>query len=161
MDQLIRTLIVDDSAFVRKAVREMLSRSPYIEVVGVARDGQEALDLTMELKPHVVSCDLIMPGMDGVGFVRAQMARQPVPILILTSAPKDGERALEALEAGAVDLVQKPSALSTDRILEVREELVEKVKAAARALVSSLRDDDKRPQVIGSAKPRDLKVDIV
>jgi two-component system chemotaxis response regulator CheB len=161
MNQLIRTLIVDDSAFVRKAVREMLSRSPYIEVVGAARDGQEALDLAAELKPHVITCDLIMPGIDGVGFVRAQMARHPLPILILTSAPQDGERALEALEAGAVDFVQKPSALSTNRILEIREELVEKVKAASRAPVSSLRDGAKNPEVLGSVTPRDLKVDIV
>src|SRR4051794_29402147 len=113
MNQVIRTLIVDDSAFVRKAVREMLSRSPYVEVVGAARDGQEALELAEQLKPDVITCDLIMPGLDGVGFVRQQMARHPVPILIVTSAPQDGERALEALEAGAVDLVQKPSALST------------------------------------------------
>src|SRR3954452_203918 len=101
MNQLIRTLIVDDSAFARKVVREMLSRSPYIEVVGAARDGREALAMAEDLKPDVVTCDLMMPNLDGVGFVRAQMSRRPVPILILTSSPQDGQGALDAIEAGA------------------------------------------------------------
>src|ERR1044072_8775773 len=74
--QLIRAVVVDDSAFVRKVVREMLVRSPFIEVVGVARDGAEALDMVEELKPDVVTCDLMMPQTDGVEFVRAQMARR-------------------------------------------------------------------------------------
>src|SRR5688500_4419540 len=86
---LIRTLVVDDSAFVRKAVREMLSRSPFIEVVGVARDGEEALQLCEVLQPDVVTCDLMMPRLDGVGFVRQQMARRPVPIVLLSASPQD------------------------------------------------------------------------
>lgn len=138
MSHLIRTLVVDDSAFVRKIVREMLSRSPYIEVVGSARDGEEALEMVEQLKPDVVTCDLIMPRLDGVGFVRRQMARQPLPILILTASPQDGELVLEALNAGAVDLVQKPSALATDDLLGIRDQLVEKVKAAMRAPVGNL-----------------------
>ena len=96
MNRVIRTLIVDDSAFARKVVREMLSRSPYIEVVGAARDGLEALELVEELKPDVITCDLVMPEMDGVGFVREQMSRRPIPILILTSSPQDGASALDA-----------------------------------------------------------------
>ena len=76
---VLRVVIVDDSAYVRKVVREMLSRSPFIDVVGSARDGQEALQLVDELKPDVVTCDLVMPEMDGVAFVRAQMLRRPVP----------------------------------------------------------------------------------
>jgi two-component system chemotaxis response regulator CheB len=89
MSSVIRTVIVDDSAFVRKAVRTMLSGHPHIEVVGVARDGEEAIDVVEQLKPDVVTCDLIMPRLDGVGFVRRQMARHPVPILILTASPQD------------------------------------------------------------------------
>lgn len=131
MTQLIRTLIVDDSAFVRKTVREMLSRSPYIEVVGAARDGVEALEMVEQLKPHVVTCDLNMPRLDGAGFVRQQMARRALPILILSVANGEAASAIEALEAGAVDFVQKPTALATDDLLRIREELVEKVKAAA------------------------------
>jgi two-component system chemotaxis response regulator CheB len=136
---LIRTLIVDDSAFVRKVVREILSRSPFIEVVGMARDGEEALALVEELNPDVVTCDLQMPRMGGVEFVRIQMRKRPVPILVLTASPEDGEQVLQALEAGAVDMVKKPSALATDELLAIREELMAKVKAAARAPVEKLK----------------------
>jgi two-component system, chemotaxis family, protein-glutamate methylesterase/glutaminase len=160
MSQLIRALVVDDSAFVRKIVREMLSRSPYIEVVGVARDGEEALEMVQSLKPHVVTCDLVMPGLDGVGFVRKQMARNPLPILILTSSPHDGEQAIEALTAGAVDLVQKPTALATEQLLGIREELVDKVKAAARATVRKLLNGTARVP-LGPVAVSRLNVDIV
>jgi two-component system, chemotaxis family, protein-glutamate methylesterase/glutaminase len=135
---LIRTLIVDDSAFVRKVVREMLSRSPFIDVVGVARDGDEALEMVEQLHPDVVTCDLQMPRLDGVKFVREQMSRRPLPILILTASPEDGENALQAIDAGAIDFMQKPSALANHEILVIRDELVEKVKAAARAPLGNL-----------------------
>jgi two-component system chemotaxis response regulator CheB len=138
MSQIIRTVVVDDSAFVRKSVREMLSSSPYIEVVGTARDGLEALEVVAQLSPDVVICDLGMPGLDGVGFVRQQMSRRRLPILIVSKADCDAVPALEALEAGAVDFVQKPSALATDELLRIREELVEKVKAAAQVPVDLL-----------------------
>lgn len=135
---IIRTLIVDDSAFVRKVVREMLLRSPFIEVVGMAHDGEEALQMTAELKPDVVTCDLTMPRLNGVDYVRRQMEIAPVPILILSASPADGESVLEAMNAGAVDFVQKPSARATHDLLNVREELTEKVKAAARAPIKNL-----------------------
>jgi two-component system, chemotaxis family, protein-glutamate methylesterase/glutaminase len=134
----IRTLIVDDSPFVRKIVREMLSRSPFIEVVGMARDGDEALELAAELKPDVITCDLTMPGKNGVAFVRAQMTRRPVPILILSASPADAENVLEAITAGAVDFIQKPTALASHDLLAVRDELIEKVKAAASAPIQNL-----------------------
>jgi len=131
MSRLIRTLIVDDSAFARKVVKEMLSRSPFIEVVGSARDGIEALEMVNEVKPDLVTCDLIMPRLDGAGFVREQMARRPLPILIVSVADENADLALQALEAGAVDFVQKPTALATDDLFRIREELLEKVKVAA------------------------------
>jgi two-component system chemotaxis response regulator CheB len=131
MDRVLKVLVVDDSAYVRKVVRQMLSRSPFIEVVGAARDGREALELVEQLDPDVVTCDLIMPELDGVGFVREQMARRPLPIIIMSIASETGETALTALDAGAVDFVQKPTALATEKIFEVSDELIEKVKAAA------------------------------
>ncbi|HLP24672.1 MAG TPA: response regulator, partial [Acidobacteriota bacterium] len=148
--RVVRVLVVDDSAFVRKVVREMLSRSAFIEVVGAARDGEEALRLADELKPDVVTCDLMMPQLDGVGFVREQMARQPLPILILTATPQDAELAMDALEAGAVDFVQKPTALATEELLGIREELVEKVRAAARAPRSTLSPPTAMPRALGA-----------
>jgi two-component system chemotaxis response regulator CheB len=130
MDRVLRVVVVDDSAYVRKVVREILSRSPFVEVVGTARDGREALDLVEQLDPDVVTCDLIMPELDGVGFVREQMQRQPVPIIIMSIANETAEAALTALDAGAIDFVQKPTALASEKIFEVSTELIEKVKAA-------------------------------
>lgn len=131
MDRVLKVLVVDDSAYVRKVVKQMLSRSPFLEVVGTARDGREALELVEQLEPDVVTCDLIMPELDGVGFVREQMRRRPLPIIIMSIASETGEAALTALDAGAVDFVQKPTALATEKIFEVSDELIEKVKSAA------------------------------
>lgn len=133
MTGVTKVLVVDDSAYVRKVVTQMLSRSPFVEVVATARDGQEALDVAAEVLPDVITCDLNMPVLDGVGFVRAQMARRPVPIVIISVASGAGEQVLSALDAGAVDFLQKPTALASDRLFEVADELVEKVKAAAAA----------------------------
>jgi two-component system chemotaxis response regulator CheB len=133
MPEIIRVLVVDDSAYVRKVVSEMLRRSPFVEVVGVARDGAEALESAAALEPDVITCDLNMPVLDGVGFIRAQMARAPIPIVIISIAGGAGEQVLAALDAGAVDFVQKPTALATERLMEMSDELVDKVKAAARA----------------------------
>jgi two-component system chemotaxis response regulator CheB len=130
---IVRVLVVDDSAYVRKMMTQMLTRSPFVDVVGTARDGNEALELTATHKPDVVTCDLNMPEMDGVAFVRRQMAIRPVPIVIISVASPSGEQVLAALEAGAVDFLQKPTALATDRLLDVADELVAKVKAAAGA----------------------------
>lgn len=130
---LIKVIIIDDSAFVRKVVREILSTSPQIDVVGAARNGEDALPMIEALNPDVVTCDLNMPELDGIGFVQRQMARKPLPILILSASEQDAPRVLEALAAGAVDFIQKPTSLATDQLREIREELVSKVKTAARA----------------------------
>ena len=133
MSGVIKVLVVDDSAYVRKVVTQMLSRSPFIEVVATARDGEEALGVAADVQPDVITCDLNMPLLDGVGFVREQMARRPVPIVIISVASGAGEQVLSALDAGAVDFLQKPTALASDRLFEVAEELIDKVKAAATA----------------------------
>jgi two-component system chemotaxis response regulator CheB len=162
MDPIIRTLIVDDSAFVRKVVREILSRSPFIEVVGLARDGEEALAMVEQLKPDLVTCDLLMPRVDGVEFVRQQMARRPLPILILSSSPRDGDRVMEALQAGAVDFVLKPTALATEQLWLVREELLEKVKAAARCPVKPpVPGASPRPRLSLGRLPAKPRIDVV
>ena len=133
VNRIVKVLVVDDSAYVRKMVTQMLARSPFIEVVGSARDGREALAMAEELDPDVITCDLNMPEMDGVAFVREQMTRRPTPVVIISVADQSSERALAALDAGAVDIVQKPTALASDRLLEVADDLLEKVKAAALA----------------------------
>jgi two-component system, chemotaxis family, protein-glutamate methylesterase/glutaminase len=135
MSGVVRVLVVDDSAFVRKVVRQMLSRSPFVEVVGVARDGDEALELVEQFRPDVVTLDLNMPGSDGLDFLRRQMARRPIPVIVVSIASTGGEQVMQALDAGAVDVVRKPTALATDQVLEIADDLVAKVKAAAGARV--------------------------
>ena len=132
MTKPIRVLVVDDSAFVRKVVAQMLSRSTAIEVVGTARDGEEALELVERVRPDVITLDLVMPRMSGVEFLRRQNERRRVPVVICSIAHQSGEMALEALEAGAVEFVQKPTALATDRVYEIADELIAKVEVAAR-----------------------------
>jgi two-component system chemotaxis response regulator CheB len=131
MDRVLRVLVVDDSAYVRKVLKQILMRSPFIEVVGTAHDGAEALELVEQLSPDVITTDLMMPELNGVEFVRAQMARRPLPILVVSIASESGELALAALEAGAIDVVRKPTALATEKVFEIADELIAKVKAAA------------------------------
>ena len=132
----IRVLVVDDSAFVRKVVTEMLNRSDAVEVVGFARDGEEALELVERLQPDVITLDLVMPRMNGVEFLRAQNRRRRIPVVVCSIAHESGEMALEAFEAGAFEFVQKPTALATDRVYEIAAELVAKVRAAAGAVLT-------------------------
>ena len=152
MDRVLRVVVIDDSAYVRKVVREILSRSPFLEVVGTARDGREALDLVEQLDPDVVTCDLIMPELDGVGFVREQMQRRPVPIIIMSVAKETAEAALTALDAGAVDFVQKPTALASEKIFEVSNELIEKVKAAGSIALNRL-PNVPAPKIAATVEP--------
>src|SRR5262245_34453002 len=151
MTRVIRVVIVDDSAYVRKVIKQMLSRSPFIEVVGTCRDAEEALETVRELQPDVVTLDLIMPGMGGLGFLQTQMAQQPLPVVVVSISNESSQQVLEALDLGAVDFVQKPSALATEKVLEMSEELISKVKAAAaipmkRPRPVPQRDMPKRPR---------------
>jgi two-component system, chemotaxis family, protein-glutamate methylesterase/glutaminase len=145
MSEPIRVLVVDDSAYIRKVVKEMLSRHPAIEVVGTARDGEDALEQADRLRPDVITCDLIMPGVDGVAFIEQQMARRPTPIVIVSIAAESSERVLSGLDAGALAFVQKPTALATDKMFDIAEELGETVVAAARAPLARLRESVTAP----------------
>ena len=130
----IRVLVVDDSAFARKVLRESLATHPGIEVVGTARDGLEALEKIAELKPDVITLDLIMPNLDGLGVLHA-LPPSGGPRVVIVSI-SDGESALgaEALQAGAVELVHKPTALATDRLYDLSGQLIEKVLTAGGAI---------------------------
>jgi two-component system, chemotaxis family, protein-glutamate methylesterase/glutaminase len=161
VNHLVRVLIVDDSAFVRKVIKQMLSRSPFLDVVGVARDGAEALECVKELQPDVVTLDLNMPGINGIAFLREQMARRPVPVLIVSIASRNGEQVLQALDAGAVDVVQKPTALASERVLEMSEELVSKVKAAAEARLAALLHHAQQPVSVSREPRLPTSVDVV
>ena len=101
--------------------------------------------------------------MDGVDFVRAQMARRPVPIVIISVASHAGEQVLAALDAGAIDFVQKPTALATDKLLDIADELIEKVKAAAQAPLPRTRRPvaGALPPIAAAASATRRRVDIV
>jgi two-component system chemotaxis response regulator CheB len=124
-------LVVDDSAFARKVIRTVLTRSPRIEVVGTARDGLDALEQIDRLRPDVVTLDLIMPNLDGVGVIRA--APKGMRFVVVSLAGEDSEQAISALQAGAISLIRKPTSLATDRLYEIGDEVVREVLAAASA----------------------------
>src|SRR5262245_58692080 len=149
MGGVVRVLIVDDSAFVRKVVRQILSRSPFIEVVGVARDGEEALELVEQLRPDVVTLDLTMPRSDGIDFLTKQMVRRPVPVIILSAASESGELVRRPLDAEAGEAGRKPTALATDKVFEIADELVATVKAVAAARIVVSSGEAPRPAALG------------
>lgn len=128
----LRVLVVDDSAFARKVVRELLEAMPGVEVVGIARDGVDALEKIAELKPDVVTLDLVMPNLDGVGVLQALPTGQDRPaVLVVSIADEDGELGVAALAAGAFDVVKKPTALATQSLYGLGDDLRTKLLAAA------------------------------
>ncbi|MCP4567114.1 MAG: chemotaxis response regulator protein-glutamate methylesterase [FCB group bacterium] len=136
----IRVLIVDDSAVVRKIFSNELSRDPQIEIVGTAPDPYVARDKIVRLKPDVLTLDVEMPRMDGITFLRKLMRHHPLPTVVVSSlTAKGGELAMEALDAGAVEVMSKPGSAYTVGDMSV--ELIEKIKAASR--VKPVRTSDK------------------
>lgn len=129
-ERLIRVLVVDDSAYLRKMISHMLRSSPLLEVVGLARDGLDALERVIELQPDVVTVDLNMPLMNGAEFIREQMRREPLAVVVVSIASEEGSLAAQAMEAGAVEFVRKPTGLANEKVLEIERDLVEKVTAA-------------------------------
>jgi two-component system chemotaxis response regulator CheB len=125
---LIRVLVIDDSAFSRQAITRMLEASPLVEVVGVARDGEEALRKTFELQPDLITVDLEMPRMDGFTFLRVVMSKCPTPVIVISGRAGEDD-VFRALELGAVDFVGKPSPRATPELNNIEQELVRKVHA--------------------------------
>lgn len=133
-------LVVDDSAFARKVLREVLDAAPEVEVVGTARDGLDALTKIEQLDPDVVTLDLVMPTLDGIDTLRALAGRARPKVVVVCMAESDSEAALSALALGAVDVVHKPTALATERLYELSRELIFKVQSAAVAKSQPLHD---------------------
>jgi two-component system chemotaxis response regulator CheB len=124
----IRVLVIDDSAFSRQTITRMLRTSPLVEVVGVARDGEEALRKTLELRPDLITLDLEMPRMDGFTFLRLVMNRQPTPVMVISGRSGE-EEVFKALELGAVDFIAKPTPRATPELQSIQQELIRKVHA--------------------------------
>jgi two-component system chemotaxis response regulator CheB len=135
-DKKIRVLVVDDSAFMRKVLEGIISSDPMLEVCGEARDGKTAVSQLEALNPDVISMDINMPVMDGLQATEIIMSTNPKPILIVSSESRDGaEVTLKALQLGAIDFVSKPSGGIDLDMSSVREELVRKLKMAAKVRV--------------------------
>jgi two-component system chemotaxis response regulator CheB len=134
MNSRIRVLIIDDSAFTRKVIREVLERDSMIEVVGYARDGLDGLEKIAELKPDVVTLDLIMPDLDGIGLLKILPKENAPKVVVVSVSGSDSELALLALEMGAIDIVTKPTASPTNKMYDLSDNLIKVIKAASIAI---------------------------
>jgi two-component system, chemotaxis family, protein-glutamate methylesterase/glutaminase len=138
VEKKTKVLIVDDSALVRRLLLEILSAEPSFDVVGAASDPYIAREKIKKLNPDVVTLDVEMPRMDGITFLENLMRLRPMPVVMVSSLTQRGaETTLRALELGAVDFVAKPKVDVAGSLSEYSEEIVAKVKMAARARVRS------------------------
>lgn len=129
---MIRVMIVDDSPLVRKIAGDIIASDPEMEVVATAANAEFALNKLQRGAPDVITMDIEMPGLGGLEAIRRIMGRRPTPIIVLSShAQRGADLTLQALEAGAIDFVLKPSASLSGGINAVAEELLEKVRSAA------------------------------
>lgn len=133
----LRVLVIDDSAFNRRTISRILEGLPEVEVVGYAVDGEEGIRRVLELKPDLVTLDLEMPRMDGFTFLRIIMNNRPTPVIVVSSMGGD-ERVFKALELGAVDFILKPTAEASDELVQIQEDLHEKVRGVFNLNMSSV-----------------------
>lgn len=125
----IRVLVVDDSAFMRKAISMMIGDDPAIEVVGTANNGAEGVEKVHELLPDLVTMDIEMPRMDGLTALRKIMQERPTPVMMVSSLTSEGAQAtFDALELGAVDFIPKELSYVSLDIVKIKKDLVEKIK---------------------------------
>src|SRR5262252_474547 len=131
-----RVLVVDDSAFMRKVLESIFNADEQLQVVGHAKDGREAIALSESLKPDVITMDLNMPHMDGLEATAHIMTNSPRPIVVVSSESKEGAAStLRALELGAIDFVTKPSSGIDLDMKNVSDELLRKLRMAAKVRV--------------------------
>lgn len=147
----IKVLVVDDSSFMRKLITDILERSYQIEVIGVAKNGREAIEQTKRLKPDVISMDIEMPVMNGIEALQVIMKECPTPVIMLSSTEQQStDNTMLAMESGAVDFVAKPGGSISLNLAEVEKKLVEKIGEAAqitpKKLVRSTVKSTNQPQ---------------
>jgi len=128
----IRILVVDDSPFMRKSLQKMLEEAPDLRVIATARDGIDALEKIQEHQPDIVTLDIEMPRMDGLTCLKKIMADHPMPVLMVSSLTQEGAQAtLDALSIGALDFIPKESGFASLSILQIQQDLQEKVRRLA------------------------------
>lgn len=153
-DRTVRVLIVDDSLVAREMLAQILSTDPTIEVVGMARDGREAVDAVAQLKPDLVTMDIHMPRMDGLEATEKIMAYHPTPILVVSSSVH-GEgmgRAFDALSHGALEVIKKPEPRDWADLERIGKDVIRKVKVLSRVRVIT-HIAGRRPRPSSSAVP--------
>ncbi len=144
LNKIIKVLVVDDSAVVRQILSRELDKVKSIEVVGTAPDPYIAKNKIISLEPDVLTLDVEMPRMDGITFLKKLMKARPMPVIVLSSLTQKGSKtAMEALSAGAVDIIAKPGGSFT--VQDTCEELVKKIKVASTANISKAKQ--KKPRV--------------
>ena len=125
---MIKVLVADDSAFMRKAISLMIEKDSDIKVIGTARNGEEALEKIKELKPDVLTLDIEMPGLNGIEVLKILMKENPLPVLMLSSLTKDGaEETFKALELGAIDYIAKDLSYVSLDIVKLEKEILIKM----------------------------------
>ncbi len=130
--RLVRVLVVDDSSFMRIVLTRIVESDPGLKVVGCAQDGQQALEMTAQLDPDVITMDIAMPGMNGLEALRILMANAPRPVIMVSSLTQEGaQMTLDALDSGAFDYIPKNLGTRALDVAHIRRDLVGKVKAAA------------------------------
>lgn len=133
----IRVLVVDDSAYMRHKIAQILSSDHEMELVGEAKNGNDAILKISTLKPDCVTLDMEMPELDGLGTLQIVMKENPLPVILLTVLSKNNEKVIKALEMGAVDFLHKPDSAATEN--DTRENLIAKIKAAFRVPAHKLK----------------------
>ncbi|WP_299740889.1 chemotaxis response regulator protein-glutamate methylesterase [Rossellomorea sp. y25] len=147
-----KVLVVDDSAFMRKLISDFLTASKQLEVIGIARNGEDAISKINKLRPDVVTLDVEMPRMNGIEALRRIMGECPVPVVMLSSTTREGaEETFKAMELGAVDFIAKPSGTISLDLHKVQDEIVEKVVAASKVNMT------KMTKTYGKRKRSELK----
>jgi two-component system chemotaxis response regulator CheB len=137
MHTRIRTVLIDDSAFMRKVIGDIIRTDESIDLVGIANNGLDGSNMALELKPDVVITDMVMPEYDGMYVVNSMMEKQPVPIIVLSSLEKNNVRIFDALQHGAFEFIDKPTDMSRFLISDYK--LLELIKEASRADIGLLK----------------------
>lgn len=143
----IRVLVIDDSAYNRQAIVEMLRTDDEVEVVGLASNGEEGIKEAMRLQPDIITLDLEMPRMDGFTFLRILMSRQVTPVIVISSYSRK-QNVFKAMELGALDFIAKPTRYLSPEVHKIKNELLEKVR-----LVHQLRRESLKGVSTGSNTP--------
>ncbi|WP_022849672.1 protein-glutamate methylesterase/protein-glutamine glutaminase [Limisalsivibrio acetivorans] len=151
----LRVLIADDSALMRKKIREMIDAETGMEVVGTARDGEDAVIKARDIRPDVITMDINMPRMDGLAALSVIVEEEICPVIMLSSLTQEGaETTFEAMELGAFDFVSKPGGTISVNIEEVRKDLIRKLKAAGRTGYNKIKRSVQKPQKVKEATDR-------